>query len=259
MSSLTHTIQLGAEELLLKRKELAELEKELAEKELQLSTLKCEFHQFERLYNQIVGKKYRELDEVRAQVLEMASRFYPRSDEFRGSAKNAREQARQTAGEAQDFAIDADAEQKFTPSEELKKLFREVAKKIHPDLAEDAEEQKRRHDLMSQLNLAYDRLDEEGIRAVLVEWEAGNPEKEEVPLGTQLVRVIRKVTQVRKRIEKISRQYEEMEQSEMILLMNKLECSKANGGHLLQELAANVEEKILSVKSRVRDLAAEFH
>jgi hypothetical protein len=178
LSSITHTIQPEAEELLLKRKELTSLEQDLTERELGLSTLKGELHQFERRYNQIVGLKYRELDEVRAQVMELASQLYPKSDEFRAGATSSREQAKQSAGETEDFATDSPTEEKFVPSEELKKLFREVAKKIHPDLAENPEEQKRCHNLMSKLNLAYDHLDEEGIRAVLIEWEAGNPDKD---------------------------------------------------------------------------------
>jgi len=48
----------------------------------------------------------------------------------------------------------------FTPSENLKKLYREVAKRVHPDLATEESERQRRHELMAEANRAYAEGDE---------------------------------------------------------------------------------------------------
>ena len=44
---------------------------------------------------------------------------------------------------------------------------REAAKRIHPDLATDAAEKARRHELMAALNAAYERTDVEAIQRIL--------------------------------------------------------------------------------------------
>ena len=251
-------VSLEEEELELKRRNLAILEQDLAEKELELSTLKGELHLFERRYQLVVGVKYTELDGVKAQILELASGLYPRSDEFRAGAESAWERAQGSAKAADDDDSDLPDKEVFKPSENLKKLFRQVAKKIHPDLASDEKEKNRRHELMAKLNLAYDRLDEEAIHAVLSEWEAGHhPEKNET-LGTQLVKIVRQVGQIKKRLSRIEEELVEIKNSGMHQLMNKMASAEKTGRDLLEEMAASVDEKINSIKSKVRDLAGEF-
>ncbi|GJL77231.1 MAG: hypothetical protein NPINA01_02200 [Nitrospinaceae bacterium] len=246
------------EELRLKRRDLAQLEQDLADKELELSTLNGELHLFEKRYQLVVGAKYTELDEVKAQILELASRLYPRSDEFRAGARSARERAQSSAEGADDIELDLPKEEAFEPTENLKKLFREVAKKIHPDLASNDKEKARRHELMARLNQAYDRLDEEGIHAVLQDWEAGDqPEKKET-LGVRLVRTVRQISQIKKRLQKIDEEMAEIKNSGMYQLMNKIATAGKIGGDILEEMAASVDEKIASIKSKVRDLAGEF-
>jgi hypothetical protein len=258
-SSLASTLQPGSEELLNKRNELLDLEQALAERELEFSTIKSEIQVFEKQYQHTVGIKHQELDEVRAQVMELAAQFYPRSDEFRNKAKTARDQAKKSAGEYQEIEDESEPEQKFMPTEELKKLFRDVAKKIHPDLAGDESEQERCHLLMAKLNHAYQCMDEEAIQSVLLDWESGKPEKEDLSLGAQLVRLLKKISRGKKRMQKILRDQEELELSEMYILMQKSEGLKASGLDLLEELAGKVEEKILQAKSRIRDLASDIH
>ena len=85
----------------------------------------------------MVGARYTELDQVKAQILELASGMYPRSDEFRAGAEPARERAQGSAKATEDDDLDISEDEVFKPSENLKKLFRQVAKKIHPDLASD--------------------------------------------------------------------------------------------------------------------------
>ncbi len=256
MSSLAHVIPPEAAELQIKRQELSELEQELTEKELHLSTVKGELHLFERQYNQRVGAKYAELDEVRAQVLELATRFYPRSDTFQAGARNAREQARKFAEDAEEAEGTPLGETQFNPSENLKKLYREVAKQIHPDLSADAEDKVRRHELMARLNRAYDRLDGEAIRSIQVAWEAQDSTDPQIPLPTRLVRTVRQIAQVRKRLDSIDRELDRVKQSGLFRLLQKVR--EAGNSDLLEEMAREVDEKILHLKSRIRDLVDEL-
>ncbi len=259
MSSLSQVITPEQEELQEKRSLLVELRQTLANEELTLSTLKGELSLFERRYQQVVGVKYTELDEVKARILELAAAFYPRSDDFRAGARAARERARQSSEESEGFhQLEDDEQEDFIPSEELKKLFREAAKKIHPDLAADDADRARRHELMARLNQAYDRQDEEMIRAVLLDWEAERPADKQETLGLQLVRTLRQIKQIRARLARIQRELMAMRDSSLYQLMKKIQGFDDPHRDLLAEMAADIEEKIIAMKSRVRDLADEI-
>jgi hypothetical protein len=254
MSSVIQILSPQAEELQARRRELADLRRKLADKELELSTENAQLHLFERRYQSVVGKMYAELDQVKAQVLGLASKVFPKADNFREEAESAREQAR----EFHEESPEAKKPKEFNPPENLKKLFRRVAKRIHPDLASSARERERRHDLMAKLNQAYDGLDEEAIRSILIEWEAEEPDHDKLELGEQLVRVVSQAAQVRKRLYAISDELEDLTLTEMFQLKKNIESAELEGRDLLQEIADDLEEKISETKTRIRDLAYDF-
>ena len=253
MSSVIQILSPQAEELQARRRELAELRRKLADKELELSTEKAQLHLFERRYQNVVGQMYAELDQVKAQVLGLASKLFPNAENFRQEAESAREQAREFQEE------DPEKPGKvFNPPENLKKLFRRVAKRIHPDLADSPAERERRHDLMAQLNQAYDSLDEAAIHAILTEWEAEEPIHEKLQVGEQLVRVVSQVAQIKKRLVAISDELEDLTLTEMYQLKKNIESAELEGRDLLREIADDIEEKIKKTKTRIRDLAYDF-
>jgi hypothetical protein len=255
MSSVVQILSPQAEELQAKRRELAQLRKNLAEMELQLSTEKAELNLFEIRYQKVVGAMYAEMDIVKAQVLNLAAKLYPNAETFREEAESAREQAKEYSEKEK---MPTNSQKEFRPPENLKKLFRRVAKKIHPDLSSSDEERKKRHDLMAKLNQAYDKLDEEGIRSILVEWEAEGYSESLMEPGEQLVLAVRQLAQIRSRLYNISEEMEELELSEMFQLKINIDSAEKEGRDLLQEIAEDIKGKINKAKAQIRDLAHEF-
>ena len=187
-------------------------------------------------------------------MLGLATKVFPQADNFREEAESAREKAR----EFQEESPEAKKPKELNPPENLKKLFRRVAKRIHPDLASSSTELERRHDLMAKLNQAYDGLDEKAIRSILVEWEAEEPAHEKLELGEQMVRVVNQLAQVRKRLHEISDELEDLTLTEMFQLRKNIDSAELEGLDLLQEIADDIEEKIRETKTRIRDLAYDF-
>ena len=146
---ITHIASPEARELEKKKAELASLEARLAERELDLAALQAELHSFEGTYLRIVGSRLAELDEIEAQIAEAGARNKPKDGEAQERASQARAQAQESA-QAVEAEQEAGKREPFLPSENLKKLYREVAKRIHPDLATDESERKRRHELMTE-------------------------------------------------------------------------------------------------------------
>jgi hypothetical protein len=142
-------------ELNKKLSELAALESKLAQSELDLATLQAELRAFENRYLRIVGVRYTELDEIEAQIAEAQARLNPKDSKAKEKASEARAQAQESAQatgniqEQKEFV-------KFKPSKNLRRLYWEAAKRIHPDLAIDEEERARRHQLMAEANRDYE-------------------------------------------------------------------------------------------------------
>ena len=144
------------EELKKKKEALKSLERELADKELLLSTIKGELHLFRDHYKRVVGAKRSELDDIKAKVLELSRQLNPDSDMFRSRAEFARRQAQKSSFEMREEEKVREPEETFfTPSDEIKKLYRETARKIHPDLSENPKERETRHSLMARFRQCH--------------------------------------------------------------------------------------------------------
>jgi len=235
-------------ELRKKLAELAELEGRLGEKELELATFKAELNAFEAMYMRIVGVKYAELDEIEANIAESKLRENP-TDKI---AQEEATQARARAGESREATGQVEkAFEKFIPSDTLKKLYREVAKRIHPDLAEDDDERLKREELMAKANRAYQERDSEKLRAILAEWEDSPEFVIGKGAGAELVRLIRKIAQVEGRLRTIELEMAQLKQPDLYELKKKVEKFEIQGRDLLSEMAAKVEEEISEAKKRL--------
>lgn len=236
-----------------KKAELASLEGRLAERELDLATLQAELHSFEGTYLRIVGIRLAELDEIEAQIADAESRTKPKDREAQDRASQARAQAQESA-RAVEAEQEAGKREPFMPSENLKKLYREVAKRIHPDLATDERERKRRHELMTEANRAYEEGDVARLEAILRDWES-SPEsvKGEGP-GAELVRVIRKIAQVENRMKAIDTEIARLEESDLYHLKTQVGRAEEEKRDLLAEMAARVDQQVVEAGGRLRSM-----
>jgi hypothetical protein len=124
--------------------QLVAIEEELVQCELELATSQTELHYFEREFIRIVGYKYAELDQIEALIAEYIASLTPDNQQTKEKAREYREAAQNSAKAVAEDDFDQEITQEFKPSESLKKLYREAAKLIHPDLTTDEKERDRR-------------------------------------------------------------------------------------------------------------------
>jgi hypothetical protein len=241
---LTRRLKPEEEEILRKREELAAIRATLAERELELVDLRSQLAAFEGRYLRQVGSLYAELDEWKARISELRARLDP-STAAQEQAQQAREQARQTYNDAHGKASEA---HDFTPSPELKSLYREAAKRIHPDFAKDSEDLERRTQFMAEANRAYEAGDAEALQRILDEYSDGADAVEGEGIGAELIRIIRQISQARGRVSAIEQELTALRQSEIALLKKQSEDSEQEGRDLLAELAAAIREQIERTK-----------
>ncbi|MGD0832346.1 MAG: hypothetical protein ABR907_15535 [Terracidiphilus sp.] len=242
------------EELLRKREELASVRAALAERELELADFRALLKSFEGRYLRQVGVLYAELDDWEAKIAEIEASIKPsatatqRAQETRKQAQETHEATHGEASKARDFQ----------PSADLRSLFREAAKRIHPDFAKDEADQQHRTRLMAQLNDAYSQGDADTIQRILDEF--GNSPESVVGegIGAELVRIIRQIHQAKKNIVTIEQQLENLRASEIAQLRQDVEKAEKEGRDLLAELAASVQARIADEKKKYDGFAMEL-
>jgi len=239
------------EELAAKREELARLEAQLADQELLLASLKAELAAFKGLYLRRVGVLYAELDEWNAHLAELRAE-QTGTAEAKAAAAEARTQAEEAYSAAHGEAANV---QPFTPSPDLKKLYREAAKRVHPDTATDERDRARRERLMKEVNAAYVAGDEDALRRILAGLDASPDAVHGSGVGADLVRVLRQLKQVRDRIAAIERELVALRGSEIALLQQDVEHARHENRDLLAEIAATVREKIGGAKREHETMA----
>lgn len=242
------------QELARKRDEQAALESELTERELRAANLRAELGAFERQYLHFVGLRYAELDEYKAQIAERLAAQQPENDRAQQAARDARGSADETKSVAGEKApVEPRA---FESSPEMKRLYREVAKRIHPDLTSDRDDRIKRQQLMAEANQAYERGDEAELAKILTEYEF-SPEavKGEGP-GAELIRVIRRISQARSRLSEIEAETHELVRSDLYQLKSRVDEAQRHGHDVLKEMVAKVDDQIAQAKSRLERSAA---
>jgi prefoldin subunit 5 len=242
------------EELLRKREELAGVRGALAERELELADLRAQLKSFEGHYLRQVGVLYAELDDWEANIAEIEASLKPSataSQRVQETRKRAEETHEATHGEASKA-------RDFQPSADLKSLFREAAKRIHPDFAKDEADRQHRTRLMAQLNDAYSQGDAEAIKRILDEFGNAPESVQGEGIGAELVRIIRQIHQAKKNIEAIEQQLKSLRTSEIAQLRWDVEKADKEGRDLLAELAASVQARIADEKKKYDGFAMEL-
>jgi len=242
------------EELARKREELEHLQADLAEAELGLATLRSGLVNFERRYLQIVGCRYAELDQLEAQIAEATARRNPQDSSARQQADAAQARARESAEAMGDVGPETSA-RRFEPTEELKALYCQAAKELHPDLTTDEQERARREQAMAELNQAFEECDVERIKQILDRWRSSPEQVRGDDTAAQLVRVIREIAQARKRLAAIKIEIEELAQGEIASLKKQVEEAALRGQDLLAEIASQLGTRIEEARARLKRLS----
>ncbi|MEV7655552.1 J domain-containing protein [Streptomyces anulatus] len=165
-------------------------EQALIEFEIAVETFRVEVENFSRLHHQKLGPMYTRLDELDALIAEArAARTGDPEDERK--AREARAVVMPMPGVDELFHdwMDTDGlspeaaamlteqavrpPKRVRPSEEARRLYRELARKAHPDLAQDEPERQRRDEFIARVNAAYGRGDVDLLKELVAEWAAG--------------------------------------------------------------------------------------
>jgi chromosome segregation ATPase len=232
--------------LLDRREQLAAVRTTLAERESELAQLRAQLKTFEGRYLRQVGILYAELDELEARIAEREVDLYD-SDSARRRAEEARQQAQETHDAA--FGEAREAEE-FDPPPSLKTLFRDVARRIHPDFARDDAEQKHFTLLMARANQAYSRGDTETLQRLLDDHREINASIAGEGAAAELLRITRQIQHAERDIATLDAERHTLLSGEIAQLHLDTAAAAREHRDLLTELASSLREQIADAKYR---------
>lgn len=242
-------------ELDAKKTELSDLETKLVDRELDLVSETAAVRAFESVYINRVGVIYAELDEVNSEIAAILAERSPKEPQFQRNAQEAADRARASRSEVEQ------SDRKVIPSversDDLVKLYRKAARKLHPDLTTDELEKDRRRIAMAAVNQAYEKGDFEAIQRVLADWEASPDSVTGDGIVAELIRVIRRLSQVRTRLLEIEKTTEALRLTDIFVLFKQHEESKSRGEDLLASLVSHASREVSDAKKTLKKLNKE--
>ncbi|MEU1119948.1 hypothetical protein [Streptomyces sp. NPDC005879] len=243
-------------------------EQALIEYEIALETFRVEVENFSRLHHQKLGPMYARLDELDAQIAE-ATAARTGDPEDRRKADEARARVMPLPGVEELFHGWMDGEglypeaaamltdqsvrppQRVRPGEEARKLYRDLVRKAHPDLAQEEGERQRREEFITRVNAAYARGDEAVLRELSEEWAAGPvPEEERLTRSEELYARLEWLSQRKELLSVLAKELEESAIGGMLRL------APDDPDTLLDEIAEQLLAQVAEREAELQRLTA---
>ncbi len=249
----------GAEELVRRRAQLRVLSRQLLERERELAAYRTELHAFETTYRKALGSRYARLDELAERLDETAEPDQTAAEPGPTDDGPAERYPGQGVPGGQNWAWgerepEPEPERRAPVSEEAKRLFRQLARLIHPDLAADTQERERRTNLMVAANEAYEQGDVAALERLLQEWHASPEAVTGSGTAAELERTLRRIAQVGASMRRIDEELAELEASAMGWLRRRVEKAAREGwdllAHMVRELDRQIGEAQLELERR---------
>ncbi|MEU8528404.1 MULTISPECIES: J domain-containing protein [Streptomyces] len=240
-------------------------EQALIEFEIAVETFRVEVENFSRLHHQKLGPMYARLDELDALIAEARAARSGDPEDLR-RAREARAAVMPMPGVDELFHdwLDSDGlspeaaamltgrpvqpPKRVRPSEEARKLYRELARQVHPDLARDETERVRREEFITRVNAAYGRGDVALLRELSEEWAAGPVTESERPSESE--ELYARLDWLARRKELLTVVARELEESAIGAM---LKMAPDDPDRLLEEIA---EQLLAQVAEREVELSA---
>ena len=219
-----------------RREELAGLESRLAEREPALANLQADMRAFEARYLGAVGERYEELAKIEKEIAKL--------------------QGLEFDDEAQSSLADDEVGcgQNRFHSDKLKKLYREVARKFHPDLSSCPQERQHRHQLMIEINRAYETGAEDRLQELLEAGEGLDRIDTGASMSAEMILLVRRIAEAKQRLARIESEIEEITASEIYKIKLRIENAETIGVDLFADLIGQVDRQIKKAAARLEHL-----
>jgi hypothetical protein len=221
------------------RARISELDAELEARSAEVARVDSELTAFKIRYRHDVGRLHEELDELELKISELElGEINRRLENEEADANGGSKQAKAGAGP------------RYT-SDAVRKLFRDVAKVIHPDLAQDDHARHRRHTLMIEANRAYALGDEERLRSILSAWERSPEAVHGSSDDATRERLERRIAQIEEELVAFAGDLAELKESPLWRLKVMVDDASSRGKDLVADMVRRLKRDIMAARNRL--------
>jgi predicted RNase H-like nuclease (RuvC/YqgF family) len=245
-------------------------EREVTRLQGEINNLETDLEKFHSEYEQVVGTMQRqvdaakeELDNLEREIMARGQNFSPLRDfqtylpehfipveeqyhevwiEGRKRGAKIRAQPKREAYEGSE-------------KQQIKKLFRDLAQRYHPDLAIDENDRERRTEAMALINEANSEHDLDAMKAI---HELG--EKVDVSLSLTALK-LRRYKQMSNeldgRINALRAEHEALLHSDIMQMKTDANLARQRGRNLLREMAADLEQEYRQARTKMDELRGD--
>jgi hypothetical protein len=222
------------------RAQIAELEAILDERAAEADRLNRELDIFAAQYRQQVGTLHEQLDQLELEIAEA---------ELGELSKRIAEGSASTNASATLPPPTAEPSPRFT-SDAVRKLFREVARAVHPDLAHDDHTRDRRHALMIEANRAYAMRDAEQLGRILEAWERSPESVQGSDPAAIRLRLERRLAQINDQLDIHASDLAALRASPLYELKTMVDEAAARGRDLVADMVRRLKRDIMAATNR---------
>lgn len=208
-----------------------------------------------------VGKLYLEIDHLEREIVryreieELIRKGFSR-DEAKNAvqaAEKRRENKKKTAWDDTVLMTGENVVEKdLNVMKEIKRLYRRLSIKFHPDLVQDVKEKKKREAMMKKVNTAYREKNIVQLQAMEEEMPIDNLESKSIEmLRKELERIINQLYCLEMR-------YEELIRSEWFVWARRLRKARRNNRDPFNDLEDKLEEDIRRRQILIQDLNNKY-
>jgi hypothetical protein len=235
------------------------LQNELIEAEARLAERLAAIHAFEFELRRRIEPFVRQLEALEDKIKEEFRRLEAEWQEKSGEEKWSFDEAAATGEYRYHDEDSKEAPQKLDEAQkvEIKQLYRQLARRFHPDMGLDEADRAYRTQMMMAINAAYTAADIEKLQALFLEPDAAQ-HLDLAQTDEQLAEAIgRELGRLQRRLEEISQELGRLDKHRSTRLMRRREKSEAAGRNFFAEIIQEVREKIFQKEMDLEWLQSE--
>ena len=211
-----------------------------------LNRVRLQLAEYRRRIERLKGNDGVDPDTLEAEVAEEFAAEHEQRDAEEEAAARA---GQRVEGRRTTPRLDPDTEA------EILRLYRELAKRVHPDLARTERDRARRTELMLKINVAYSDRDLFTLQAIARQAEAGDPGAAVLSDGDRVAWAHRSIGRLDTQIEEVTAQLDLLKASETYQMWRSPEQSAES----LQQVERRVRERLNRERDRLDEAIIDYN
>lgn len=245
------------------RQQIAQAEAELVEREAELVDLRAELYAFRLEYDTRVGRRLEEIQALKTEIERCRQRvsqrriwgpngppqanYIPVEEQYRRAWQQPSQPPPPPPAESVDAATEA----------QVKKLYRQLCLRFHPDLAQDAAEKTWRTEMMTAINAAYAARSLVELQALAE--QPDRPAEIEPDTDKQRLAALQdRLRQIERRLQEVEQEIDALMHGPEVTLSLEAKFARRQGRDLLAEMAADAEEELAQRRTELDALRVEM-